>query len=208
MFLFRLIRRIISAIILIAIVVPVFALGKTWYVAHNPTIRSADVIVVLGAAQFNGRPSDALKARLIEAKRIYSLGLAKSMITVGGGAPGDRTTEAAAGKYWLVTHGVNAKTVTAIAKGRDTFVSTQSYVAEMKRRGFHSVIIVTDPYHCLRATTMANDLGATSTCSPVQTGPNSFMHLNVHYLIRETGAYLAYITLGRRGIHISDHLSQ
>ncbi|HEX7405837.1 MAG TPA: YdcF family protein [Candidatus Nanopelagicaceae bacterium] len=208
MFLFRILRKVITGVILLALVFPIFIVGKTWIAGHNPTVRKADAIVVLGAAQFNGRPSDALKARLVEAKRIYLLGLAKSIITVGAGAPGDRTTEAASSKHWLVDNGIKSSAVTAIEKGRDTLVSTQSYVAEMKRRGWKSVIIVTDPYHCLRALTMARDLGAISSCSPVRTGPNSLTHLNTHYLVREAGAYLAYITLGRRGIHVSDHLNQ
>lgn len=205
-FLFKAIRKIISAILLIAIVVPVFTLGKTWLAAHNSTARKSDVIVVLGAAQFNGRPSSALLARLVEGKRIYRLGLAPMIIAVGAGAPGDRTTEAASSKAWLVSHGIAKSVVVAIPLGRDTLVSTQSYIAEMKRRGLHSVVIVTDPYHCLRAMTMANDLGAKSSCSPVRTGANSLLHADLHYLIRETGAYLAYVTLGRRGIHLSDHI--
>lgn len=208
MFMFKILRKAISAFLLIAIVVPLFTLGKTWYAAHYPDVRKSNVIVVLGAAQFNGRPSAALRARLVEAERVYALGLAPVIITVGAGAPGDRTTEAASSKAWLVSHGIRASAVVAIPKGRDTLVSTQGYIAEMKGEGFHSVIIVTDPYHCLRAMTMANDLGAKSSCSPVRTGANSILHLNVHYLIRETGAYLAYVTLGRRGIHISDHLVQ
>lgn len=207
MFLFKLIRKVISAIILIAIVVPVFTLGRTWVSAHNAAAHKADVIVVLGAAQFNGRPSAALQARLVEAKRIFMLGLAPVIITVGGGAPGDRTTEAASSKKWLLANGVPANVVTALPKGRDTLVSTQSYIAEMKRKNLRVVIIVTDPYHCLRAMTMANDLGAKSYCSPVRTGANSLSHLNLHYLVRETGAYLAYVTLGRRGVNLSDHLS-
>lgn len=181
-------------------------MGKTWVTAHNSIPRKSDVIVVLGAAQFNGRPSSALLARLVEVKRIYALGLAPLIITVGAGAPGDRTTEAASSRAWLVSHGINRSSVVAIPKGRDTLVSTQGYIAEMKRRGLHSVVIVTDPYHCLRAMTMANDLGAKSSCSPVRTGANSLIHADFHYLIRETGAYLAYVTLGRRGIHLSDHL--
>lgn len=207
MFGFRLIRRMASALILLVLVVPLFTLGRIWNGAHNPLLQKADVIVVLGAAQFDGRPSAALQARLVEAKRVYKAGLAPRIITVGGGAPGDRTTEAASGKSWLILHGVPKGAVVAIEKGRDTWVSTQSYVAEMKRRKMKSVIIVTDPYHCLRALTMARDLGAKSACSPVRTGANSLSHLNVHYLLRENIAYLAYITFGRRGIHLSDHLS-
>ena len=206
MFLFKVARRIISAVILIAIVVPVFTLGRTWLVGHNSQAHKADVIVVLGAAQFNGRPSAALEARLIEAKRIFSLGFAPHIITVGGGAPGDRTTEAASSKAWLLSHGIPATDVTSIPKGRDTLVSTRGYIAEMKRKNYRNVIIVTDPYHCLRAMTMAHDLGAKNYCSPVRTGPNSLLHPNLHYLVREAGAYLAYVTLGRRGINLSDHL--
>jgi len=205
MFGFRIIRRVISAIALLLIVVPIFALGRTWYAAHNPTISSADVIVILGAAQFDGRPSEALQARLVEAQRIFKAGLAPLIITVGAGAPGDRTTEAAASKEWLAEKGISSSSIVAIEKGRDTLVSTRSYILEMRRRGASSVIIVTDPYHCLRAITMARDLGARSTCSPVRSGPNSLKRADLHYLVRETGAYLAYVLLGRRGILVSDH---
>ena len=205
---FRLVRRVLSALILLAVVIPLFALGKVWVTGHNSERRKSEVIVVLGAAQFDGRPSDALKARLVEAERIYGLGIAPLIITVGAGAPGDRTTEAASAKVWLQKHGVPKSSIVAIEKGRDTLVSTQSYIAEMKKRKIYTVVIVTDPFHCLRAMTMASDLGAKPSCSPVRTGPNSLAGIHLHYLIRETGAYLAYVTLGRRGIHLSDHLSQ
>ena len=208
MFGFRLIRRVVSAIILLAIVVPLFTLGKTWYIAHNSAIEKADVIVVLGAAQYDGRPSDVLLSRLKQAKRIYLRGFAPKIITVGSGAPGDRTTEAESAKKWLTANGIKANAITSIAKGRDTFVSTQSYVAKMKQVGYDSAIIVTDPYHCLRAMTIARDFGVKSFCSPVSDGPNSLLHFNLHYLLRESGAYLAYVTLGRRGIHVSDHLKR
>ena len=208
MFFFKVLRKVIGAIVLIAVVVPLFTFGKTWLAAHNSSIQKSDVIVVLGTAQYNGKPSSALRARLMEAERVFSLGYAPMIITVGAGAPGDRTTEAASSKAWLVSHGISATAVMAIPKGRDTLVSTQGYIAEMKRRSFHSVIIVTDPYHCLRAITMAKDLGAKSSWSPVRTGANSLSRADFHYLIRETGAYLAYVTLGRRGIHLSDHLDQ
>jgi uncharacterized SAM-binding protein YcdF (DUF218 family) len=208
MFLFKLLRKVIGAVALIVIVVPLFTFGKTWMAGHNSRIQKSDVIVVLGAAQYNGRPSSVLRSRLVEAERVFALGYAPMIITVGAGAPGDRTTEAASSKEWLISHGVSARDVIAIPKGRDTLASTQGYIAEMKRRHLHSVIIVTDPYHCLRAITMAKDLGAQSSCSPVRTGANSLAHADLHYLIRETGAYLAYVTLGRRGIHLSDHLDQ
>ena len=203
---FKLIRRIITVIVTIIIAIPGYALMVTWNAAHNPTIRNADVIVVPGAAQLNGAPGEVLLARLQEAKRIYQLGLAPLIITVGSGAPGDRTTEAAAGAFWLRNNGVKRSAIVALPTGRDTRTQTTAYVAEMKKRKLTNVIIATDPYHCNRTITMAEDLDAIASCSPVQTGPNSLAGSRMRYLVREAGAYLAYITLGRRGINISDHL--
>ena len=206
MFLFKCIRRVISVILLIAVAIPGYALSKTWYEAHYPKTRNGDVIVVLGAAQHDGTPGEVLQARLQEALRLYQSGAAPLIITVGSKQPGDRTTEAASGKRWLMAQGVARQKVIAIPEGRDTFVSTKSYVAVMRERKIKSVIIATDPYHCARAMTMAEDRGVSATCSPVLSGPNRLEASSYRYLIREAGAYLAYITLGRRGVHVSDHL--
>ena len=206
MFIFRFIRRIFTLIFLIILAIPTYAIGKTYYSAHYPEARAADAIVVMGAAQFDGRPGDVFEARLSEAKRVYDLGLAPLIITVGAKAPGDRTTEAASGRAWLISAGVPAHKVIALEKGRDTLVSTKAYVQEMRKRELKNVIISTDPYHCRRSMTMANDRGLIATCSPVQFGPNSLRNSSKKYLLRESGAYLAYITLGNFGINISDHL--
>ncbi|MEJ6608091.1 MAG: YdcF family protein [Candidatus Planktophila sp.] len=206
MIFFKLIRRVIAALVLIVISVPLYSLAITWQAANYPLIRNADVIVVLGAAQLDGRPGEVLEARLIEAQRIYELGLASKIITVGAGAPGDRTTEAAASKIWLVSNGIKSINITSLEVGRDTWVSTENYVKFMKIKDMKDVIIVTDPFHCRRSMTMANDLGVVASCSPVQGGPNSLENSGKRYLIREASAYLAYVSLGRRGIHISDHL--
>lgn len=205
---FKLFRRIMAALLALVIAIPGYALFMTWKSAHHPPFRtSADVIVVPGAAQLNGAPGDVLLARLQEAKRIADLGYAPLIITVGSGAPGDRTTEAASGKYWLTRHGISKKKIISLPSGRDTLTQTKAYISEMRSRKIYNVIIATDPYHCQRAMTMANDLGAVATCSPVQSGPNNLENSRSRYLIREAGAYLAYITLGRRGIHVSDHLA-
>jgi uncharacterized SAM-binding protein YcdF (DUF218 family) len=203
---FKFIRRMITIALTLIIAIPGYALFVTYNAAHNPTIRNAQVIVVPGAAQLNGAPGEVLLSRLQEAKRIYLLGLAPLIITVGAGAPGDRTTEAAAGAYWLRHNGVKRSAIISIPSGRDTRTQTIAYVAEMKKRKLTDVIIATDPYHCNRTISIAKDLGATATCSPVQDGPNSLKNSRFRYLAREAGAYLAYITLGKRGITISDHL--
>ena len=206
MFIFRWITRIITVILLLALIAPGYGISQVWRAAKNPVVRQGDVIVVLGAAQLNGKPGEALAARLVEAKRIYDLGYAPAIITVGAGAPGDRTTEAAASKYWLRNNGVPARKITAVAQGRDTLSSTKAYAELMKKRYVSDVIIVTDAFHCKRAMTMANDQGVVSTCSPVTTGPNALESSGYKYLFREAAAYLVYLTLGRRGIEISDRL--
>jgi uncharacterized SAM-binding protein YcdF (DUF218 family) len=205
---FKLIRRVISLILAVVIIIPTYALFVTWNAAKNPqVVTEADAIVVAGAAQLNGTPGDVLRARLEEAKRLFGEEYAPLIITVGAGAPGDRTTEAAAGRYWLVRNGIPKSKVLSIPVGRDTLTQTKSYISEMKKRNLSTVIIATDAYHCNRAITMAEDFDAIASCSPSQGGPNTLEKSRYRYLIREAGAYLAYITLGRRGIHISDHLT-
>jgi uncharacterized SAM-binding protein YcdF (DUF218 family) len=205
---FKLIRRVISFFLVVVIIIPTYALFVTWNAAKNPEVKtSAGAIVVAGASQLNGAPGDVLLARLEEAKRLFGEEYAPLIITVGAGAPGDRTTEAAAGRYWLIRNGVPKSKVFALPVGRDTLTQTKSYITEMKKRNLDTVIIATDAYHCNRAITMAKDFDAIASCSPSQSGPNTLEKSRFRYLIREAGAYLSYITLGRRGIHISDHLT-
>jgi uncharacterized SAM-binding protein YcdF (DUF218 family) len=202
--LFRLIRRFISFILLLLIAIPLYVVGSVWYTARNTEPVKSDFILVMGAAQFDGRPSDILKSRLEHALDIYKAGYAPKIYTVGAGAPGDRTTEAAASKAWLIDRGVKKNNVIAVAKGRDTLGSTKAYVEAANKAKLKSVIIVTDPYHCLRSKKMAQDLGLLASCTAVESGPASVANSEFKYLARESGAYLAYITLGRFGINLSD----
>ncbi len=204
MLLFRLIRRFISFILLLIIAIPLYVVGSVWYTARNTEPVKSDFILVMGAAQFDGRPSDILKSRLEHALEIYKAGYAPKIYTVGAGAPGDRTTEAAASKAWLIDRGVKKNNVIAVAKGRDTLGSTKAYVEAANKAKLKSVIIVTDPYHCHRSKKMAQDLGLAASCTAVESGPASVANSEFKYLARESGAYLAYITLGRFGINLSD----
>jgi len=192
--------------LLLIIVIPLYVAGSIWYSARNSSPVKSDVILVMGAAQFDGRPSEVLQSRLQESLKIYKAGLAPRIYTVGSGAPGDRTTEAAASRAWLIDNGVKKSNIASIAKGRDTLGSTQAYVEAMNKAKLSSVVIVTDPYHCFRSVKMAKDLGIAASCAPVETGPAAVSNSGYKYLARETGAYLAYITVGRLGIKISDRL--
>ena len=204
---FKFIYRVITTLIAIIIAIPAYALFVTWNSANNPSDRAfADVIVIPGAAQLDGTPGPVLQARLEQAVRLFRAGVAPLVITVGSGAPGDRTTEADSGRRWLIANGVPRSAVIALPEGRDTLSQTKLYVKEMRERSIKSVVIATDPFHCQRAMTMARDLEIDPFCAPVPDGPNSLDGSTYRYLIREAGAYLSYITLGRRGIHLSDHL--
>jgi vancomycin permeability regulator SanA len=160
----------------------------------------------MGAAQYDGRPSDALEARLEEALRIYKDGLVEKVVTVGGGAPGDRFTEARAGRRWLIANGIYRNDAIEIGEGRDTIKSVKAFADYFKLNGISEVIIVTDPYHCKRSTYISDDLGINATCSPVKSGPFNLENSSLRYLWREGNAYIAYRTLEKLGIHVSDHL--
>jgi|UniRef100_UPI00404A9A0F uncharacterized SAM-binding protein YcdF (DUF218 family) len=204
---FKFFFRVITILVAIIIAIPAYALFVTWNSANNQSDRAlADVIVIPGAAQLDGTPGPVLQARLEQAVRLFRAGVAPLIITVGSGAPGDRTTEADSGRRWLINNGVPRGAVIALPEGRDTLTQTKTYVKEMRERSIKSVVIATDPFHCQRAMTMARDLDADPFCAPVPDGPNSLAGSTYRYLIREAGAYLSYITLGRRGIHLSDHL--
>ena len=206
MFLFKFIRRVIAFVFLLIIVIPLYVIGNIWYTAHHLDPIKSDVIVVMGAAQFDGRPSELLQARLESAKKLYKSGMASVIYTIGTGAPGDRSTEAAAGYNWLIKNDISKKYIQAIPKGRDTLESTKAYVAQMKKAKLDSVLIVTDSYHCLRSMTMAKDLEVAASCAPSETGPGALENSKFRYLLRESAAYLAYITLGRHGISLSDRV--
>jgi len=119
-------------VLLLIIVIPLYIAGSIWYTGRNSELVKGDVILVMGAAQLDGRPGDILLARLKQSKAIFKLDMAPRIYTVGAGAPGDRTTEAAAGRDWLIKNGITKANVLAIAKGRDTLSSTQAYAQQMK----------------------------------------------------------------------------
>jgi len=208
MFLFRFFFKFLTFLLVLALAIPTFALARVWYSANHETNRKADAIVLMGAAQLDGKPGQVLEARLKEVLRIYEKDFADQVFTLGEGAPGDRFTEAGTSREWLARNGLGWKSVTAIKIGRDSYTSIEALAKNIDKDKYNSIIIVTDPYHCFRSVTIARDFGFDATCSPVRTGIASLDKAGFRYLLRETGAYLAYITLGRRGIHISDHVAR
>jgi vancomycin permeability regulator SanA len=194
----RAVTVLLVALVAAVVVVPVLATGFVVVTARTEHRDPTDVVVVLGAAQFDGRPSPVLEARLAHAQTLYSDGVAPQVVTVGGNQPGDRTTEAAVGQDWLVARGVPAQDVTSVPVGHDTLSSLTAVAHVMARRGWTSATIVTDPAHEARSIAMARALGIEAHGSPTRSGSGS--SLTFEYVVRETGGLLYFWLVERRGI--------
>ncbi|MFM7623501.1 MAG: YdcF family protein, partial [Actinomycetota bacterium] len=155
MFLFRFFFKFLTFLLVLALAIPTFALARVWYSANNETIRKADAIVLMGAAQLDGKPGQVLEAMLKEVLRIYEKDFADQVFTLGEGAPGDRFTEAGTSRDWLARNGLGWKSVTAIKIGRDSYTSIEALAKNVDKDKYKSIIIVTDPYHCFRSVTIA-----------------------------------------------------
>jgi len=133
--------------------------------------RRADAIVVLGAAQFNGLPSDVFEARLQHAVDLWQEGLAPYLIVTGGKLPNDFTTEAATARAWAVAHGVPDDAILAEDRGRNTLESLDNVAAILRAHDLDRVLFVSDRTHMLRVLRMAKDLGIVGYGSPTPTSP-------------------------------------
>jgi uncharacterized SAM-binding protein YcdF (DUF218 family) len=175
----------------------VFVVGGTafrvWEVARLDDRQPADAVVVLGAAQYDGEPSSIFAARLKHAAALFDADLAPRIVTAGGGRPGDAYTEAEAGRRYLIKLGVPASAVIAVPVGADTLGSLQAVAARAAQDGWSSALIVSDPWHSLRARQMARDSGLTAWSSPTRSGPVvQTRETQARYIVRETGAMLYY----------------
>jgi uncharacterized SAM-binding protein YcdF (DUF218 family) len=185
------VRRVVAVLVLTPVLVFLGTAARVWWVARHDSHPRSDAIVVLGASQFDGRPSTVFRSRLDHALELWQEGVAPRVVTVGGGRPGDRFTEAAAGARYLRERGVTA--VVPLGTGSDTLQSLKAVHTEFDRRGWHSAVIVTDPWHSLRSRRMAQDLGMEAHTSPTRSGPAVRTRgTEVRYITRETAAYLYY----------------
>lgn len=194
----KLILKVVAGLILAIFAVVFGTAFRVWWVAREDDHPHSDAIVVLGASQFDGRPSEVFKYRLTHALNLWQEGVATRIITLGGKRPGDRFTEAQAGANYLREHGVTD--VIPVGVGNDTLQSLKALKKEFVTMGWHSAVIVTDPWHCLRSRRMAQDLGIDAHTSPTRSGPAVHTRgTEFRYIARETIAYLYYRIFHRSG---------
>ncbi len=128
--------------------------------------RPADAIIVLGAAEYRGRPSPVLEARLNHALWLYLRGLAPRIITTGGAGGDPMFTEGAVGRAYLTRRGVPPEAIIVEGQGESTFESVAAVAEIMRRMDLHSAIVVSDGYHLFRVKKMLGARGVTVYGSP------------------------------------------
>jgi uncharacterized SAM-binding protein YcdF (DUF218 family) len=182
-------RPVLVAGILVGLLV--FYVGVTfvqvWQASRHDGARPAEAIVVLGAAQYNGRPSPALEARLSHALDLYRRHLAPLVVVTGGRQQGDRFTEATTGYNYLRAHGVPDRAIRKEVQGRTTYESLAATARFLHAEGVDSVILVSGPAHAERLAGIAEDVGLDAVVSP------SDGSASLGSLVRETVA----VSLGR-----------
>lgn len=197
-FLAAVLGRLVAGILIGSMLAVLGVAFSVWSTARDTEDVQADAIVVLGAAQYNGTPSPVFQWRLQHALDLYREGYAPVIVTLGAGQAGDASTEADAGRQWLVTAGgVPSSDVLAVAEGSTTLESAQALGPVFTERGWSTAIVVTDPPHILRSKTMIADQGITTYGSPTRAGPAVQTRTNqITSIVKETGALLRYGFLG------------
>ena len=166
--------RVVGLLVAISSVYGSINLAQVWWVGRSDQATAVDAIVVLGVAQYDGRPSPQLQARLDHALTLLLEGASPLVITTGGNQPGDRFTEAETSANYLIKGlGIDYQAVEILQEnnGSTTRESLIGVRDIMQSRGLHSVLIVTDPYHSLRSRLIAQDLGLVAYVSPTRTSP-------------------------------------
>ena len=153
--------------------------------------RPADVIVVLGAAEYRGRPSPVLRARLDHGLELYRRGLAPRILTTGGAGGDPDFTESEVGRAYLVDRGVPSDAIIVEREGESTAHSTAAAAEIMRRMGLESAIVVSDGYHIFRVKKMLEFRGLKVYGSPRNSPPGGGVRRWWQYL-RQAAGYLLW----------------
>jgi uncharacterized SAM-binding protein YcdF (DUF218 family) len=170
---------------------------RIWAQGEKDEERPADAIVVMGAAQYDGRPSPVFAARLDHGVALYLAGVAPRLVLTGGRAAGDRTTEAAVGRAFAIERGVPADAIIVEDEGRTTLESIRAVAALLKANDASTALFVSDRPHMLRVLRMAADAGITAWGSPTRTSPiENDLGGRIDATVHELGALAYYFMVG------------
>jgi uncharacterized SAM-binding protein YcdF (DUF218 family) len=169
----KLVRRVGLIVLLTALLYYVVTLVQVRWAARGDDTRRSEAIVVLGAAQYNGRPSTVFKARLDHAAELYHDRVAPLIVVTGGKQVGDQFTEATSGANYLHGKGVPDAAILRETTSRTSWESLSAAARVLQNRGEKDVVLVSDPFHALRIRSIANELGLDAVTSPTRTSPIS-----------------------------------
>jgi uncharacterized SAM-binding protein YcdF (DUF218 family) len=188
-------RRVIAAAAALVVAAWLFVVIEVVLVARHDAAAPADAIVVLGAAQYNGRPSPVFRARLDHAAALFRRGLAPHLLVTGGVGAGDTVSEAVVGLRYLMGTGTSAAAVVAVATGRSTEPSLRAAADWIRAHEGRRVILVSDGFHMLRLCLMARRLGLVPLGSPARRSPIAAnRRLEIGYVLAESfKAPIAYL---------------
>ena len=167
----RFIRRAVILGMLTGFVLWIISASAVLIWSARDEARPAQAIVVLGAAQYAGKPSPVLRARLDHAVGLWKRDLASLLILTGGTGTGDTTSEAAVGRAYAKKRGVPDTLILVENEGRTTSESMKAVAGMLEVRGLHTALLVSDPFHMLRLRILARRFGFTPYTSPTRTSP-------------------------------------
>ncbi|MEO5964894.1 MAG: YdcF family protein [Candidatus Limnocylindrales bacterium] len=189
--------RTVIASGLVVVAIGGYASVRIWQQGDRDERRPVDAIVVLGAAQYDGRPSPVFAARLEHAVALFKQGIGPAFVVTGGKLPGDRTTESAVARSFAVDRGVPEAAIFGEEEAHNTLDSLRAVAAAMHARGLHSAVFVSDPTHMLRVLRIASDLGIEAYGSPTPTSPvQADPALRLRATVHELGALAVYFVTG------------
>lgn len=180
-------RRTLVVLALVAALAWLVSLGAVLAAAHRDEAAPADAIVVMGAAQYDGRPSPVFRARLDHAARLFRRHLAPEVIVTGGVGTGDTVSEAVVGRRYLLATGLPGGAVVAESAGRTSAPSVAAAAGRVRRGGGSRAIFVSDGFHMLRLAFLARRFGVRALGSPAPDSPIlSNSRREIGYLLAES----------------------
>jgi uncharacterized SAM-binding protein YcdF (DUF218 family) len=178
---FYLRRRVILGTTAAIVALWLGSVGAVLKWALEDDARKADAIIVMGAAQYQGKPSPVLRVRLDHALALWQRGLASRMLLTGGTGSGDTASEAAVGRVYMIAHGVPDTAILLENEGRTSAQSLRSAIDLLHTRGLGTAIVVSDPFHMLRLEILGRRYGMDPYTSPALPAPGS------QHLLRRLG---------------------
>ncbi len=174
---------------------------QVWMASRRDEARASDAIIVLGAAEYDGRPSPVLAARLDHAIGLYQEGIAPVIVVTGGRQPGDRFTEAGVSADYLHQHAIPDTAILRETTGRTSWESLEASAHFLEARHMSRVVLVSDPYHSARIKAIAHEVGLDAVTSPTRTSPikgmSAFKRLLGETLRVAAGRVFGYARLDR-----------